>query len=70
MVHPFKIRNGVKTCGPCGKIKEKLAPRPASETVPAWIGGCSDARCPWQNEQPASAAELEAKYGHLMLWRF
>jgi hypothetical protein len=68
MVHPFKIRNGVRTCAPCGKTKQDIASRPAQGTIAARASGCSSAECPWQNEQHASPEELQAKYGYLMLW--
>ena len=69
MVHKFQIRDGVQTCSPCGITKERaLEAKPARGTIAGTVSGCSSAECPFKHPQPTSAEELQARYGHLMLW--
>jgi len=64
MTYDFKMRNGEKTCGPCGRNENGYCV--SSKTTQS---SCVDARCTFTHEPSASAAELEAKYGHLILFK-
>lgn len=64
MVYDFKIRNGVRTCDPCGRDEQY-----AKGKNPVGME-CVDANCPFKNRNiTETAEELAERYARFDYWR-
>lgn len=68
MTHSFKMRNGVRTCDPCGRDEHGHCASSGTTTPMP----CADANCPFKNPDgtpeafAARVAELQARYAWVL----